>query len=104
MPAPELRHVERADAALPDRMSPSLMSIRRLTIFIAVVLPAPDGPTRQQISPAGTVSVEVVDGGLRAARIALRHMIEDDLGGRAAHGGSLQTCCMCAKMPPCSTT
>src|SRR6266516_7689759 len=36
------------------RMSPSLISFRRLTIFIAVVLPPPDGPTRTQISPAGT--------------------------------------------------
>ena len=27
------------------------MSISRLTIFIAVVLPPPDGPTRQQSSP-----------------------------------------------------
>ena len=35
-------------------MSPSVMSIRRLTIFIAVVLPPPDGPTSTQISPAGT--------------------------------------------------
>jgi hypothetical protein len=37
-------------------MSPSLMSINRLTIFMAVVFPAPDGPTRQQMSPAGIVS------------------------------------------------
>ena len=40
----------------PIRMSPSLMSIRRLTIFMAVVFPAPEGPTRQQIAPAGIVS------------------------------------------------
>ena len=37
-------------------MSPSVMSIRRLTIFIAVVLPLPDGPISTQISPAGTSS------------------------------------------------
>ena len=33
-----------------------MMSIMRLTIRIAVVLPQPDGPTRTQISPAGTSS------------------------------------------------
>ena len=32
------------------------MSIMRLTIRIAVVLPQPDGPTSTQISPDGTVS------------------------------------------------
>src|SRR3954447_26564175 len=36
-------------------MSPSVIEIRRLTIFIAVVLPPPDGPTSTQISPAGIV-------------------------------------------------
>src|SRR2546423_571544 len=36
-------------------MSPSVMSIMRLTIRMAVVLPHPEGPTRTQISPAGTV-------------------------------------------------
>src|SRR3954451_22677856 len=38
----------------PRRMSPEVMSISRLTIRIAVVLPQPDGPTSTQISPAGT--------------------------------------------------
>ena len=38
------------------RMSPSVIEISRLTIFIAVVLPPPDGPTSTQISPAGIVS------------------------------------------------
>ncbi len=37
-------------------MSPSSKSISRLTSFIAVVLPAPDGPTSTQISPAGTTN------------------------------------------------
>ena len=37
-------------------MSPPVMSIMRLTIRIAVVLPQPDGPTSTQISPAGTSS------------------------------------------------
>src|SRR5919108_5110305 len=37
-------------------MSPSLIEIRRLTIFIAVVLPLPDGPMSTQISPASTLS------------------------------------------------
>src|SRR5262245_34573941 len=40
---------------LPIRMSPSVNSISRLTSFIAVVLPPPDGPTRQQMAPAGTI-------------------------------------------------
>ena len=35
------------------RMSPSVMSMSRLTIFIAVVLPPPDGPTSTHRSPAG---------------------------------------------------
>ncbi len=38
------------------RMSPEVMSIRRLTIRMAVVLPQPEGPTSTQISPAGTSS------------------------------------------------
>ena len=33
-----------------------MMSIMRLTIRMAVVLPHPDGPTSTQISPDGTVS------------------------------------------------
>src|ERR1700712_1341717 len=40
----------------PTRMSPSEISIIRLTIRMAVVLPQPEGPTRTQISPAGTSS------------------------------------------------
>ena len=39
-----------------SRMSPSVMSIMRLTIRMAVVLPQPEGPTSTHISPAGTVS------------------------------------------------
>src|SRR5215216_5197283 len=38
----------------PTRMSPSVMSIIRLTMRIAVVLPQPEGPTSTQMSPAGT--------------------------------------------------
>src|SRR3954469_15409199 len=37
----------------PSRMSPSVMSIMRLTIRMAVVLPHPDGPTRAAMSPSG---------------------------------------------------
>ena len=58
----------------PSRMSPEVMSIIRLTIRIAVVLPQPDGPTSTQISPAGTFERQAVDRGLGAARIALRHI------------------------------
>ncbi len=35
-------------------MSPSVISTMRLTIRNAVVLPQPEGPTRTQMSPAGT--------------------------------------------------
>ncbi len=40
----------------PTKTSPLLSSTVRLTRRIAVVLPQPEGPTRTQISPAGTVS------------------------------------------------
>ena len=43
----------------PIRMSPEVGSMSRLTSFIAVVLPPPDGPTRQHVSPAGTVMVRL---------------------------------------------
>ena len=47
----------RSFTLLPSsRMSPVVMSIMRLTIRMAVVLPQPDGPTSTQISPAGTSS------------------------------------------------
>ena len=55
-PAPELGRVQGADAAAGDRDLAVSRSIRRLTSFIAVVLPAPEGPTRTQISPAGITS------------------------------------------------
>src|SRR3954449_3714654 len=48
-------------------MSPSEISIIRLTIRMAVVLPQPDGPTSTQISPAGTSS----ESASTAARSAL---------------------------------
>jgi hypothetical protein len=38
------------------RIWPLVGSISRLTILRLVVLPQPDGPTRTQIRPAGTVS------------------------------------------------
>src|SRR4051812_38872342 len=47
-------------------MSPSVISTVRLTIRIAVVLPHPDGPTRTQISPAGTSSVRSSTAGASA--------------------------------------
>ena len=43
------------------RTRPAVGSMRRLTIFSVVVLPQPDGPTRMQIRPAGTVRLKVVD-------------------------------------------
>src|SRR3954462_6401176 len=38
------------------RIWPDVGSMSRLTILRLVVLPQPDGPTRTQILPAGTVS------------------------------------------------
>ena len=52
----------------PSRMSPEVMSIIRLTIRIAVVLPQPDGPTSTQISPGRDGQAERVDGGLSRRR------------------------------------
>ncbi len=37
-----------------SRMTPLVGSMMRLTIFIVVVLPQPDGPTSTTISPCGT--------------------------------------------------
>lgn len=37
----------------PMKMRPLVGSIRRLIIFMVVVLPQPDGPTSITISPAG---------------------------------------------------
>ena len=53
-----------------SRMSPSLMSIMRLTIRIAVVLPQPDGPTSTQISPDGHLQRQAVDSRLGLAGVA----------------------------------
>ncbi len=44
-----------------------MMSIIRLTIRIAVVLPQPEGPTSTQISPGGHLERELVDGGALGA-------------------------------------
>ena len=46
-------------------MSPDVRSISRLTSFIAVVFPLPDGPMRTQISPAGISSVRSETAGVR---------------------------------------
>src|SRR5882757_8900982 len=43
----------RVTSSSPMRMRPLLGSIRRLIIFIVVVLPQPEGPTSITISPAG---------------------------------------------------
>ena len=61
-------------------MSPSVIEIRRLTIFMAVVLPQPEGPIRTQISPGGDLEAEVSTAGLLAPRIALDSAAESDLG------------------------
>ena len=50
-------------------MSPSVISTIRLAIRIAVVLPQPEGPTRTQISPAGTSRLSWSTGGAVGAGI-----------------------------------
>src|SRR3954453_5672248 len=71
-------------------MSPSDSVIRRLTSFIAVVLPPPDGPIRTQISPAGAPGqaaapprggggVEIPARRPTPPAIPLRDVVEDDL-------------------------
>src|ERR671923_147544 len=57
----------------PTRMSPSVMSIIRLTIRIAVVLPQPDGPTSTQISPACTASDSAFTAGRSVVAGAAQH-------------------------------
>ena len=47
----------------PMRISPDVGSTRRLIIFIVVVLPQPDGPTKTTSSPAGMSQVDVVHRG-----------------------------------------
>ncbi len=57
-------------------MSPSLIEIRRLTIFSAVVLPQPDGPMSTQISPGATSKLSSETAALLAARVALDDLFE----------------------------
>ena len=73
-------------------MSPSVISIMRLTIRIAVVLPQPEGPTSTQISPAGTVSERFVDRRLGAAGVALGDAAELECrgGGHGRAGDHIQ--------------
>ena len=47
----------------PIVIRPLVGSISRFTIFIAVVLPQPDGPTSTQTSPAGMVRLRSVTAG-----------------------------------------
>ena len=63
------------------RMSPESNGISRLTILSAVVLPPPDGPTRTQNVPAGISSDRSSSAARVASRVALRHVVEDDLCG-----------------------
>ena len=56
MPRRSSVDVARHDVAPSIRIWPPVGSISRLTILSQVVLPQPDGPTRTQILPAGTVS------------------------------------------------
>src|SRR4051812_33484816 len=81
-------------------MSPSVRVISRLTSFMAVVLPPPEGPISTQISPAGIRRLRsstaggahppaapprgdprarVGGGGWRRPAVALGDVVEDDL-------------------------
>ena len=69
----------------PMVIRPPVGSMSRLIIFIVVVLPQPDGPTRTQISPAGTVEGEVAHGRRIGPRVGLADVLEVD--DRAAGRG-----------------
>ena len=49
-----------ATSCPPIVIRPLVGSMSRLTIFMLVVFPQPEGPTSTQISPAGTVRVRSV--------------------------------------------
>ena len=68
------------------KMRPAVGSISRLTIFIVVVLPHPDGPTSTQISPSGTSS-ERSSTATWPFGIALRDVLEADHAGAGLGGG-----------------
>ena len=56
--AAQLGDVARRRCRAPSmRIRPHVGSMSRLTILSVVVLPQPEGPTRTQMRPAGTVSV-----------------------------------------------
>ncbi len=52
----------------PISMSPEVISTVRLTIRIAVVFPHPEGPTRTQMSPAGTSRLRWLTASVSAPR------------------------------------
>ncbi len=70
-------------AGSPATSSPSIVirppvgSISRLIIFMVVVLPQPDGPTRTQISPALMVSDRSSTAGA-ASTVALGDVFKGD--------------------------
>ncbi len=70
-------------------MSPLVMSIIRLTIRIAVVLPQPDGPTSTQISTGRDGQRELVHGIAVGAGVALRRRVELQLNSLAVAGRPL---------------
>ena len=80
-PAPQLD-----DRQVADRCGrrcgcrPRRTEISRLTIFSAVVLPPPDGPTSTQNVPAGISSERSSSAAASRPGVALRHVVEDDLG------------------------
>ena len=82
--AAQLGGVARRGRCAPSsRMSPSVISIMRLTIRIAVVLPQPDGPTSTQISPGGDGQATARDRRLGGSRVALGDVAELERRGHA---------------------
>ena len=71
------------------RMSPESKGISRLTIFSAVVLPPPDGPDEHAERPGRDLEREVGERRRVAPGVALRDVVEDDLGGGAHRHGFL---------------
>ena len=73
--------------SLADQDVALVSSTVRLTSRIAVVLPQPEGPTRTQISPAGTSSVRPSTAGLSEPAVALGRVLVADCRGT---GGDLR--------------
>src|SRR5690606_1724155 len=83
----------------PMRISPEVGSTSRLIIFIVVVLPHPDGPTKTTSSPAGMSRVTLSTAGagcpgycLVSPRNSMRTPAESRSNTKPPRGGELTDC------------